>query len=401
MGGNYNNPQMQFNQQNHPMQQPQFMPQNQFQSNTSQFQPNQPKVMGINEYLSGNQRNNPQPQNIPNQGGNQNLSYKEKFVEHLKYLFVKCKSVDQAKPLFQTLHTIINKITKNPNDKKYQKINITKLLQKFPYDDLVPLFKFIGFTQIEDFMHLSVEPSKLGEILPELNQFIKEKNLAESTFNPYQSSFASLSNDNEKIKNAGVEDFADLYQKEILRREEIIKKAEIQRNPKCYELNQNLTINNVINSMNNSDDTSLISNSEEDQAVLRRAMALIQKKQNDRFTLKSRTKYENLMKTPVYIKSDIRLKFPDSHILEGSFTLCEKIGDVYNFVKEYLKNPNMPFVLSTSPPPKKYQNMNETLNSLKLYPQVLMYVGCDNFEGLNEEKIATIKGDINMEENIF
>ncbi len=173
-----------------------------------------------------------------------------------------------------------------------------------------------------------------------------------------------------------------------------MKNAVTERNPKFYELNPNFSLNNVIQQMNVADDNSLINNSEDDKLIFTDAMALIKKNANNKFTLKSRIKYENLIKTPVYIKADVRLKFPNSFILEGSFTLFETVGDIYNFVKEYLKNPNNKFTISTSPPPKKYEKLGDTLYSQKLYPQVLMYVNCDNFEGLDESKIEPIKVDI-------
>ena len=59
----------------------------------------------------------------------------------------------------------------------------------------------------------------------------------------------------------------------------------------------------------------------------------ISKKENDRYTLKSRMRLEQLMKTPIYVKSDIRLKFPNEIILQGSFALYETIGDIYNFIR--------------------------------------------------------------------
>ena len=43
---------------------------------------------------------------------------------------------------------------------------------------------------------------------------------------------------------------------------------------------------------------------------------MIKGKENDIFTLKSLMRLEQLMKTPIYVKSDIRLKFPNELILQ-------------------------------------------------------------------------------------
>ena len=142
--------------------------------------------------------------------------------------------------------------------------------------------------------------------------------------------------------------------------------------------------------MNEIDDD-LMSNSEDDKMIFKNSMDIIKKNQNDRFTLKSRLLFETLMKSPIYIKSDIRFKFPDNNIIEASFALYETIGDLYNFIKTYLNNPYEESTISTTPPPKKYTKLNETIENSKLYPQVLMYVNFEKYSGLIKEKIEKNK----------
>ena len=88
--------------------------------------------------------------------------------------------------------------------------------------------------------------------------------------------------------------------------------------------------------------------------IIKKNLALLKERENDRFTLKSRTRLEQLMKTPIYVKSDIRLKLPNEQILEGSFALFETVGDIYNFIKEYMKVKTEKFNISTTPPLKRY-----------------------------------------------
>lgn len=107
--------------------------------------------------------------------------------------------------------------------------------------------------------------------------------------------------------------------------------------------------------------------------------------QSDRFKLKSRTEYENLIKTPIYTKADIRIKFPNEIILEGIFLLRETIGDIHNFIKDCLINPNEKFYLSTSPPLKRYTNLSATIQSLGLYPSTLLYINFPEIDFMKGE----------------
>ena len=131
--------------------------------------------------------------------------------------------------------------------------------------------------------------------------------------------------------------------------------------------------------------------------IIKKNLALIKEKENDRFTLKSRMRLEQLMKTPIYVKSDIRLKFPNELILQGSFALYETIGDIYSFIRNYLKNKNDNFNISTTPPLKRYLKMEQTISNEKLYPNLLMYVNFEEeFSGLDEEKVKSIKQNLEL-----
>ena len=323
---------------------------------------------------------------------NSNEFNKENIHNHLAIIFAEIDNLDISKEVFQQLYKIINNINQNSNEQKFRKINITKFLSRYPYISIKNFLLFTGFQQDSDYLYLLGQQNKITQLVPELNIFIKEKKLAQSNFNPYQSSFASLSGNEEKIKNIGAKEtnFEDLIKKEKERRQKLILNTKVDRNVKTYELNSNYSINNVIQRMNEIDDD-LMSNSEDDKMIFKNSMDIIKKNQNDRFTLKSRLLFETLMKCPIYIKSDIRFKFPDNNIIEASFALYETIGDLYNFIKTYLNNPYEEFTISTTPPPKKYTKLNETIENCKLYPQVLMYVNFEKYSGLIKEKIEKNK----------
>ena len=234
--------------------------------------------------------------------------------------------------------------------------------------------------------------------MSELNKFIRDNKIAESSFDPYKGSISSISGNDERLKKVQSTEinFEDLYYKEIDRRNNIIKNSKTERNPKLYELEKNYSLNRIINTINQNEED-LTSNSNEDKMIIKKNLALLKEKENDRFTLKSRTRLEMLMKTPIYVKSDIRLKLPNDQILQGSFGLFETVGDIYSFIREYLKDKNEKFNISTTPPLKRYTKMNSTIQEEKLYPNLLMYINFENeFTGLDENKTKNIKANLEL-----
>jgi hypothetical protein len=247
-------------------------------------------------------------------------------------------------------------------------------------------------------MYLVGDAKNISLIMSELNKFIRDNKIAESTFDPYKGSISSISGNDERLKKIQSTEinFEDLYYKEIDRRNNIIKNSKTERNPKLYELEKNYSLNRIINTINQNEDD-LTSNSNEDKMIIKKNLALLKEKENDRFTLKSRTRLEMLMKTPIYVKSDIRLKLPNDQILQGSFGLFETVGNIYSFIREYLKNKNEKFNISTAPPLKRYTKMEHTIQEEKLYPNLLMYINFENeFSGLDENKIKNIKTNLEL-----
>ena len=329
--------------------------------------------------------------NLNNIFGNNSL---QSIVHNdLSLLFAEIDNLDISRKLFKSIYTIISNIAHNPSNEKYRKFNVSKLLSTFNYKNIIPFFTHIGFKHMDNYMYLIGDAKNMSIINTELNQFIRDNKIAETTFDPYKGSISSIGGSSEQMKKVlGSEvNFEDLYYKEIERRNDIIKKAKIERKPKMFELEKNYSISKIINTINQNEED-LISDSNEDKMIIKKNLALLKEKENDRFTLKSRMRLEQLMKTPIYVKSDIRLKFPNEQILQGSFALYETIGDICNFVKDYLKEKNDNFNISTTPPLKRYLNMEATISGEKLYPNILMYVNFENeFSGLNEEKINIIK----------
>lgn len=308
----------------------------------------------------------------------------------LSDLYREINNMDLIKKVFKQLYMIITNITHHPNDEKYRKFNINKLLSAYNYRGITYFFTRIGFKKVDDYMYLIGKSEQMSPVMTELNSFIKINKIAESSFDPYKGSISSLAGNEDKIRkiNSGSTNFEDLYNEEIDRRNRIIRQTKVERNPKYFLLKNNFSLGKLQSTFSEIDDD-LISNTADDRLIYQHSMELIKLRQNDRFTLKSRTRFEQLMKTPIYIKSDIRLKFPDESILQGSFALYEPVGNIYAFIKDFLVNSWESFNISTTPPLKRYLKKNNTLQEENLFPNILMYVNFDDkFSGLNKNKTS-------------
>ena len=375
---------------NYQNQQPQRLPQIQPQT---QYQPQQ-----LNQIMDNNniQKNKNQIFNsIDDQNDNslQNVVYND-----LSILFSEIDNLEKSRQVFKQIYKIITNIAHNPNEEKFRRFNINKFLSNFKYKNITPFFMHIGFNNVDEYMYLIGDAKNISVVMSELNKFIRDNKIAESTFDPYKGSISSLSGNDERLRKIQTTEinFEDLYYNEIDRRNAIIKKSKIERKPKLYVLEKNYSLNSIINTINQNYEE-LASNSNEDKMIIKKNLALLKEKENDRFTLKSRTRLEQLMKTPIYVKSDIRLKLPCELILQGSFALYETIGDIYNFVKEYLKVKSEKFNISTTPPLKRYLKLDKTIQEEKLYPNILMYVNFeDEFSGLDESRTKNIRTNLEL-----
>ena len=378
--------------------QPQTQPQSQKQNNINVI--NQPQIVTHNQSRNQNQ-NQQQSKNQRNQQFN-NFNDKNNLSniihDDLSILFAEIDNLEKSRQVFKQIYKIITNISQNPNEEKFRRFNINKFLSNFNYKNITPFFIHIGFKNLDDYMYLVGDAKNISLIMSELNKFIRDNKIAESSFDPYKGSISSISGNDERLKKVQSTEvnFEDLYYKEIDRRNNIIKNSKTERNPKLYELEKNYSLNRIINTINQNEED-LTSNSNEDKMIIKKNLALLKEKENDRFTLKSRTRLEMLMKTPIYVKSDIRLKLPNDQILQGSFGLFETVGDIYSFIREYLKDKNEKFNISTTPPLKRYTKMDNTIQEEKLYPNLLMYINFENeFTGLDENKTKNIKANLEL-----
>jgi len=60
------------------------------------------------------------------------------------------------------------------------------------------------------------------------------------------------------------------------------------------------------------------------------------------------------MKTPHHSRSNVRVKFPDGYLLQGTFGALERVEDIHTFVAEclFVKPNQREFFLYETPPKK-------------------------------------------------
>lgn len=78
-----------------------------------------------------------------------------------------------------------------------------------------------------------------------------------------------------------------------------------------------------------------------------------------------------------YKECILRVYFPDSTVLQGTFKPVEKISDVVEFVREFLEDPSLDFYLYTTPP-KQILNPGSRLIETDCVPSAILYFGMKN-----------------------
>ncbi|XP_008048088.2 tether containing UBX domain for GLUT4 [Carlito syrichta] len=78
-----------------------------------------------------------------------------------------------------------------------------------------------------------------------------------------------------------------------------------------------------------------------------------------------------------YPKVVVRILFPDRYILQGFFRPSETVGDLRDFVRSHLGNPELSFHLFIAPPKTILDNAKLTLFQANLFPAALVHFGAE------------------------
>ncbi|XP_014644856.1 PREDICTED: tether containing UBX domain for GLUT4 isoform X1 [Ceratotherium simum simum] len=82
-----------------------------------------------------------------------------------------------------------------------------------------------------------------------------------------------------------------------------------------------------------------------------------------------------------YPKVVLRVLFPDRYILQGFFRPSETVGDLQDFVRSHLGNPELPFHLFIAPPKTVLDDHTMTLFQANLFPAALVHFGSEEPTG--------------------
>ncbi|XP_029783634.1 tether containing UBX domain for GLUT4 isoform X4 [Suricata suricatta] len=82
-----------------------------------------------------------------------------------------------------------------------------------------------------------------------------------------------------------------------------------------------------------------------------------------------------------YPKVVLRVLFPDRYILQGFFRPNETVGDLRDFVRSHLGNPELPFYLFITPPKTVLDDHTLTLFQANLFPAALVHFGAEEPTG--------------------
>nr|XP_004655105.1 tether containing UBX domain for GLUT4 isoform X1 [Jaculus jaculus] len=83
-----------------------------------------------------------------------------------------------------------------------------------------------------------------------------------------------------------------------------------------------------------------------------------------------------------YPKVALRVLFPDRYILQGFFRPSETVGDLRDFVRSHLENPELCFHLFIAPPKTVLDDHTLTLFQANLFPAALVHFGAEEPTGL-------------------
>ena len=131
-----------------------FLLKDKYDSVLSSNQPQTQSTQQINQHtITMTTSSNAKPIHSPQQQQHQHYS-KDEDENHLMMILTEINNIDISREVFKIIYNVIQNIIKNPNDEKYRKINIVKLLSKYNYISIKNLFQYLHFQQVEQFMYI-------------------------------------------------------------------------------------------------------------------------------------------------------------------------------------------------------------------------------------------------------
>ncbi|CAD8076155.1 unnamed protein product [Paramecium primaurelia] len=293
---------------------------------------------------------------------------------------------DQLFKTLEILFKIISNVIMNPLSLDKQKINISsKTLQNniLKYPSALNYLKNLGwkiggeYLYVEYKMEQQNEWKEAGE---ELINYTQKK----SGFNPQKpaihSSSQNVSITSELARREGYDVYSFSQKLEQLhqKRFEIMNQPIINREIKVFIGRNQQSPVQLQQQIQGQDDYEEVQ-PQKDQQLLQFLQQVAQSLEEQQFASKRKKEYEELLSKPIFSKTDIRVQFPNSVIVQAIFSPLETLQVLYDMIKDMLENSNLEFYLYTSPPPLKMTQkyLNQTFDDLNSVPNGLFYFGVE------------------------
>ena len=362
----------------------------------------------------------------------------EEINEALTNIDNEIENINTRSDVIGLIEGILMNIMMYPKEEKYRKINSEKIKIRFPYNSVIDFFTLCKFTRDNykaDFLHYSKPSNWLRNILPAVyghyeisyNPNNKDQpnnlknSLRESLFKPYESTKQTKNENNKRKDKANAnkkeseeeeseeeseeeesEEESDseedkekenklrhAYEEEKKRQHNIINSSVIVRLPKCYFL----TNPSNLKTLRNIKRTHKYVPNKKDKELLESQKQLIKENKN-KSTSEICKKFEKLLNREIVTAGDFYFHFPDNYIIKGTFGLVETIEDLYNFVRQYIINPDEDFDLLYGKQKYKLKETEKKLNKYKLdftSPIILEVFFPEDYCKLKESEINKMK----------
>eukprot|EP01017_Pseudomicrothorax_dubius_P028468 TRINITY_DN3383_c0_g1_i15.p2 TRINITY_DN3383_c0_g1~~TRINITY_DN3383_c0_g1_i15.p2 ORF type:complete len:182 (+),score=44.99 TRINITY_DN3383_c0_g1_i15:906-1451(+) len=123
-------------------------------------------------------------------------------------------------------------------------------------------------------------------------------------------------------------------------------------------------------------------NATEEEQIYRDELVKIVKEleQSQQFSSRRKKEFEDLARRPVFSETRIRIKFPDSIVVEAKFSPLETLETLIPFVRDLLADPGLDFFLFQTPPVQKIAGAlaKKTFDESDSVPSGVYYVGLNN-----------------------
>ncbi|CAK66203.1 unnamed protein product (macronuclear) [Paramecium tetraurelia] len=311
---------------------------------------------------------------------------KQNWQLELTKIISEISDQDQLFKTLEIIFKIISNVIMSPLSQDKQKINIcSKTLQNniLKYPSALNYLSKLGWKIEAEFLLVEYKMDNQNdwkEAVEELVNYTQKK----SGFNPQKPSVhtssqnVSITSELAKSEGYDVYSFSQKLEQLHQRRFEIMNQPITNREIKVFIGRKQQSPVQLQQQIQGQEDYEEVQ-PQKDQQLLKFLQQVAQSLEEQQFASKRKKEYEELLNKPIFCKTDIRVQFPNSMIVQAIFGPLETLQALYDLIKDMLVNSNLEFYLYTSPPPlrmtQKY--LKQTFDDLSSVPNGLFYFGVE------------------------